>query len=82
VQVTLAAIEALHAKLKAEIGRLARTQHKWDELVRECVILDAIVEKVRSHDVACVPRGAPADDVTWRACSVCAVQRVCVCACV
>ena len=45
--VTLAAIAAVHAKLKLEVGRYARVNRRWDELVREYQVLQAVIKKVR-----------------------------------
>ena len=41
------AIAGIHARLKVELGRFARTHHRWDELVRQAAVLDAMIERVR-----------------------------------
>ena len=44
--VTLKDIAAVHTKVKAEVGRYARVNRRWDELVREHEVLEAIIKKV------------------------------------
>ncbi len=44
---SLTTIAAVHAKLKVVLGKLARVNRRWDELVREYTVLQAIIKKVR-----------------------------------